>query len=79
VLVGLYLVLLLEHGGRRLRHNLISVMCAVLAGIYVLALAEPAIRHFFDLATPTPAIVLTSLAGAALSMACLYLAQPPES
>jgi magnesium-transporting ATPase (P-type) len=78
VLVGLYLVLLLEHSGRRLRRNLISLMCVALAGVYVLALALPVTRRFFELATPTPAIVLTALVGAALSMGCLYLAHPGD-
>ena len=78
VLVGLYLVVALERGGQRLRRNLVSLMCVALAGVYALALALPATRHFFELATPTPAIVLTALSGAALSMGCLYLAHPGD-
>jgi cation-transporting ATPase E len=76
VLVGLYLVLAIERGGRRLRRNLISLMCAALAGVYVVAFILPFTRHFFQLAVPTPAIVLSALGGAAISIACLYLAQP---
>jgi hypothetical protein len=53
-------------------------MCVALAGVYVLALALPVTRRFFELATPTPAIVLTALVGAALSMGCLYLAHPGD-
>jgi len=76
VLVGLYLVLAIERGGRRLRRNLISLMCAALAGIYVVAFILPFTRHFFQLAVPTPAIVLSALGGAAISIACLHLAHP---
>jgi magnesium-transporting ATPase (P-type) len=76
VLVGLYLVLAIERGGRRLRRNLISLMCAALAGVYALAFILPFTRHFFELAVPTPAIVLSALGGAALSIVLLYLAQP---
>jgi hypothetical protein len=46
---GLYLVLALEGGGSRKRSGLVAVMCALLAGLYVMAALAPVTRRFFEL------------------------------
>jgi hypothetical protein len=82
IIVGLYLVIALEAFGSPLRRHIIDAMCAALLGVYAVALALPATRDFFDLAVPTVGMIVTSLAGAALSIAGLYLSgiqdQPPQ-
>ena len=72
VVVGLYLILVLEVVGR-VRGTAVSVLCAALFAIYVLALVVPATRHFFSLATPGPSVVIASVAGAALAIGWLAL------
>lgn len=72
ILVGLYLIYVLEASGRR-RSAAILVLCAALAALYGLALAVPSTREFFSLSLPNPAIVLTALAGAGLAAAGLWL------
>ena len=42
---GLYLVMALEAGGSRRRSTLVAVMCAVMAALYVGALAAPRHTH----------------------------------
>jgi magnesium-transporting ATPase (P-type) len=72
VLVGLYLVLALEGVGGR-RGRLVAGMCALLLAAYVLALALPFVREFFELAAPTVEIAGTAVAGAAIAIAGLEL------
>jgi cation-transporting P-type ATPase E len=72
VVVGLYLILVLEVVGR-VRGTAVSVLCAALFAIYVLALVVPATRHFFSLAAPGPSVVVASVAGAALAIGWLAL------
>ncbi|MBN1530967.1 MAG: HAD-IC family P-type ATPase [Thermoleophilaceae bacterium] len=72
VLVGLYLVLALEGAGGR-RGRLVAGMCVLLLGAYVLALALPPTRDFFELAAPSLEIVATAVAGAAIAVAGLEL------
>src|ERR1017187_836875 len=48
-------------------------MCAVLAGVYVLALLLPAPRRFFDLTVPDGGMIATSVLASAISMGALAL------
>ncbi|MFP5363004.1 MAG: HAD-IC family P-type ATPase [Thermoleophilia bacterium] len=73
VLVGLYLVLVLEAHGRR-RGALIAGMCAVLAGIYVAVLAIAPVRGFFELADPALGMAGTAAVAAAVSIGALAIA-----
>jgi len=66
VLVGLFLIIVLEATGRR-RGTAVSVLCLALAAAYALVLALPFARTFFALAEPSAAILLTALVGAALA------------
>jgi magnesium-transporting ATPase (P-type) len=77
VAAGLYLVIALEleRPGRR---HAVEAMCAVLAGAYVVALLSPGLRSFFELAPPTFAMLVASLAGAAISVGALRLSGFPE-
>ena len=72
VLVGLYLIVALEGTAGR-RGRLVGLMCVVLAALYAGALALPATREFFELATPSLEIVLTAVVGASISVAGLEL------
>ena len=62
VVVGLYLVLVLEATGRR-RAQAVSVLCLSLFVLYCLALALPGIRSFFALGAPDAGVVLCSIGG----------------
>jgi cation-transporting P-type ATPase E len=73
VVAGLYLVLALEARGRG-RSEAIIGMCTVLGALYVLALALPPVRRFFELADPSVGIVMTALIGALVSIAALATA-----
>ncbi|MGZ6705812.1 MAG: HAD-IC family P-type ATPase [Solirubrobacteraceae bacterium] len=73
VAAGLYLVLVLEGAGRR-RRQAVGALCAVMAGVYVLALVLPWARTFFALEQPTAAIVGAGVAGAAAAITMLALA-----
>ena len=72
VLVGLYLILVLEAAGWH-RRAMVGAMCAGLALLYGLALAVPFSRHFFELAVPGPKLVAMALAGAGIAVLALYL------
>ncbi len=72
VVVGLFLIIVLEATGRR-RGTAVSILCAALAGVYALVLAVPFTRHFFALAVPTPLVVVTALVGTAFALAGLML------
>jgi cation-transporting ATPase E len=72
VAVGLYLVLALEAtGGQRTRW--VALLCAALFAVYAIVLALPAVRDFFDLAAPHPAVVLVAAVGTGLSVGFLWL------
>ena len=70
---GLYLVMALEAGGSRRRSTLVGVMCAVMAGLYVLALLIPATRSFFALTSLSLGMIATSLLASGVSIAALAL------
>jgi magnesium-transporting ATPase (P-type) len=72
VLVGLFLILVLEASGRR-RGTAVSALCLILAGLYVLVLVVPFGRRFFALAAPSIGIGATALVAAALAAGGLSL------
>ena len=67
VLVGLYLILALEATGR-LRATAISTLCLALLAIYLVILVFPSLRDFFELTSPSPAVIGPALVGAALAI-----------
>jgi magnesium-transporting ATPase (P-type) len=70
--VGLYLILALEASGRW-RGAAVSALCAGLGALYLLVLALPSTRSFFELAAPGPAVLVTSAVGVALAVVGLWL------
>jgi cation-transporting ATPase E len=72
VVVGLYLIVVLEATGRK-RGAVVSGLCLVLLSVYALVLAVPFSRGFFELATPVPAILLVALLAATFAIAGLSL------
>jgi P-type E1-E2 ATPase len=72
IVLGLYLILVLEAAGLR-RRTVVSLAVAALASLYVLALIIPPVRTFFELAPPNLGIVATALGGSLLSLVALYL------
>jgi magnesium-transporting ATPase (P-type) len=77
VACGLYLVLALESEGSRRRSSLVGVMCAVLAGIYVVAILLPAARSFFQLSSLDVGMVVTAVLSSAIAIAALALSGFP--
>ena len=73
VVCGLYLVLALEAGGSRKRSALVGGMCAVMGGLYVVALLLPATRSFFELTVPSPGMVATAILAGSASIGALAL------
>ena len=69
--LGLYLILVLEAGGRR-RRTIVSIGVATLAAVYVLALLVPVTREFFQVARPSAGMATMALGGGALSVVALY-------
>jgi cation-transporting ATPase E len=72
VLVGLYLILVLEATGRR-RTAAIGALIAAMLFLYAVVLAIPGARHFFALTIPGPGQTYVALAGAALAVGGLWL------
>ena len=72
IVLGLYLILVLEATGLR-RRTIVSLAVAALAALYVLALVIPPVRDFFELAPPDPGILATALGGSVLSLVALYM------
>jgi magnesium-transporting ATPase (P-type) len=73
VVCGLYLVLALEAAGSRTRSAIVGGMCAVMGALYVLALAIPATRTFFELTVPSPGMIATSILAGSASIGALAL------
>ena len=71
VLVGLYLIYVLEARGRLTRRISVLGLCLAMLGLYALVLVAPSGRNFFDLALG-PALP-ASFAGAALAAVLLWL------
>jgi P-type E1-E2 ATPase len=74
ILVGLYLVLVLEATGSWRRLGIVGTMCVVLAGGYAAVLLVPGTRHFFQLAAPGAGMLTTAVLAAAVSIGALTLA-----
>jgi magnesium-transporting ATPase (P-type) len=72
ILVGLYLIVVLE-ASSRLRSAAVTMLCLALLGVYAVVLAFPWTREFFELALPGPAAWTTALAGAGLAVTGLWL------
>jgi hypothetical protein len=72
ILVGLYLILILEAAGRK-RSAAVTKLCLALLGAYGVVLAFPFTREFFELALPGVAGWLTALGGASLAVLGLWL------
>jgi cation-transporting P-type ATPase E len=71
VVVGLYLIVVLEASGRR-RSAAVTTLCAALGALYGIVLAFPGTRHFFDLA-PSAGVLVVAAVGAAIAIAGLVL------
>ncbi|MGZ6670717.1 MAG: HAD-IC family P-type ATPase [Solirubrobacteraceae bacterium] len=72
IVLGLYLIIVLEATGLR-RRTIVSLAVTGLAALYVIALATPTARHFFELAPPDAGVVATALCGSLLSLFALLL------
>ena len=69
VIVGLYLVVLLERGTSPRRGRIVTGLCVLLGAGYLAMLLLPGTRRFFALSAPTPAIVAVTALGAGLGVA----------
>jgi ABC-type phosphate transport system permease subunit len=67
VVCGLAVVLRLETGSRQ-RRLVIAGLCAVMAGLFALALFIPFLRDFYELSTPTGDAVLAWALGTTLGV-----------
>jgi cation-transporting P-type ATPase E len=67
VLVGLYLIFALEASGR-VRGAAVTALCAVLAGLYVVVLITPPLRHYFALAAFDPVLIVIAIFGGVLAV-----------
>jgi cation-transporting P-type ATPase E len=74
---GLYLVLALESEGSRRRSSLVGLMCAVLAGLYVVAILLPSTRSFFQLSPLTAGMVVTAVLSSAIAIGGLAMSGFP--
>ena len=72
IVIGLYLVLALEATSTR-RARLVGGLCGALFLVYLLVLALPGTREFFELAVPNPASVVLILLGAGIAIGFLWL------
>jgi cation-transporting P-type ATPase E len=72
VIVGLYLLVVLEGTGRRRRAAVLG-LCFALFAVYVAVLALPGFRSFFALTVPGPAAVADALIGSAIAVTGLVL------
>lgn len=70
LLVGLYLIVALE-GVRQRRGKFVLGLCALLGLLYVLAIALPLTREFFQLAAPSAQAAATAVFGAAVAIVAL--------
>ncbi len=70
---GLYLVIALEAEGSRRRTAGVAGMCLALAGLYVGCLLLPFARSFFQLTSPSLAMIATSALAGCVSIAALAM------
>jgi cation-transporting P-type ATPase E len=71
IIVGLYLVLILEATGFR-RLQRVTVLCGAMLALYVLVLALPSARDFFMLDVPGFRIMVASAIGTTLAIGFLW-------
>jgi cation-transporting P-type ATPase E len=72
VVIGLYLVTVLEAAGRR-RGSVVTSLCLGLGAVYLAVLVFEPARDFFALSAPTLPILLTAVSGAVLAAIGLWL------
>jgi P-type E1-E2 ATPase len=72
VLVGLYLILVLEATSQR-RAAAIGALTGAMLVLYAVVIAAPGTRNFFALSIPGPGGVFLALAGAAIAVTGLWL------
>jgi hypothetical protein len=72
IVVGLYLILALEATGPK-RARWVGLLCLSLFAVYLLLLAIPALRGFFQLAVPHIGSVAMTVVGAGLAIGFLWL------
>ncbi len=72
IVVGLYLIVVLEASGRR-RGTAVLALCLTLAAVYVAVLLVPFSRSFFALARPNLAIALIAAGGCLVAVGGLVL------
>jgi len=72
IVIGLYLVLALEATSPR-RARLVGILCGCLLLVYLLVLAFPGTRDFFELAVPNGAALVLIVLGAASAIGFLWL------
>jgi magnesium-transporting ATPase (P-type) len=72
IIVGLYLVLALEATSTR-RARLVGILCASLFAVYLVVLALPGTRAFFELAIPNGAAIVLIALGATIAIGFLWL------
>jgi magnesium-transporting ATPase (P-type) len=70
VVCGLAIVLRLESEGGR-RRLAVAGLCALMASLFVLALAVPFLRNFYELATPSGDAVIAWLVGTVLGVGAM--------
>ncbi len=73
VIIGLYLVLVLEATSRK-RARAVATMCVLLFVAYLLILILPGPREFFQLVIPNPAAVVLIVIGCLIAIGFLWLA-----
>jgi magnesium-transporting ATPase (P-type) len=74
VVCGLAVVLRLEAGGGRRRRLAVAGLCAAMALLFALALVIPALRDFYELATPTAEAVGAWALGAGVGIGAMLAA-----
>ncbi|MEZ5100357.1 MAG: HAD-IC family P-type ATPase [Thermoleophilia bacterium] len=72
IVLGLYFIFVLEATGR-VRGRWIGALCIAIFALYWLFVAMSATRGFFELATPTVAIVMCAIGGSAIAILGLAL------
>ena len=72
VIVGLYLIVVLESSSR-IRDYTVGALCLALLALYFVVLSLPGWRDFFQVSAPDPAVIICSILGSALAVGGLAL------
>jgi magnesium-transporting ATPase (P-type) len=72
VIVGLYLIVVLE-SANKVRDYTVGGLCLALLALYFVVLSLPGWRDFFEVSSPDPAVVMCSILGAVLAIGGLAL------